>query len=505
MRDAASPAVLEVQGLSKSFGPVRALRQVDLTVRAGTIHALVGLNGSGKSTLIKCLSGYYRPDSGSISVGGISLESAPSQRARQTLGLAFMHQDLGLVADMSVVDNVRVGRYGTRFGRITWRSERATVRAALRRFGVERDVDDNVSVLAPWERAIVGLVRALQNIENLGRPGVIVLDEPTVSLPDHEVELLFSAVRDVARAGSGVLFVSHRTEEVLALSQELSVLRDGQMVGTWETLALEPPSLVKLIVGRDLGRLYPDGESTAGERLLSVEELHGSSVHGATFSVSAGEIVGLAGIVGAGHEKIPHLLFGAIPRTSGVIELSGRKLGPLSPIKCLNAGLAFVPGDRGGQSALLQATTRENITATSLTRYRRSGRRLSIRAERERAAQLIAEYQVVPADPETRFSGLSGGNQQKVIIARILQNNPRLVILDEPTQGVDVGAKQRIFQIIRDLAESGVAVIYSSVEYEDLAHVCDRVLVFREGRVSTELTKAELTKERILEQCYGDL
>jgi len=503
VRSSAFPPVLEVRGLSKSFGPVRALRNVDLAVEAGTIHALVGLNGSGKSTLIKCLSGYYRPDVGSITVRGTPLDAGPTLRIRQHAGLAFMHQDLGLVPDMPIVDNVRAGPYGTRWGRITWRSERAAVKAALRRFGVDRDVDDDVSVLAPWERAIVGLVRALQTVENRDEPGVVVLDEPTVSLPDHEVALLFSAVRDVAEAGSGVLFVSHRTEEVLALSQELSVLRDGEMVGTWETASLDSRNLVKLIVGRELGHLYPSGESRTGDRLLLVDQLHGPSVHGASFSVSAGEIVGLAGIVGAGHEKVPHLLFGSIPRAKGSVQFSGRELTKLSPRNCIAAGMAFVPGDRGGQSALLQATTRENITATNVSRYRRTGR-LRTGAERVCVAKLIEEYNVVPADPETLFSGLSGGNQQKVIIARVLQNDPKLLMLDEPTQGVDVSAKQHIFQMIKKLASEGVAVIYASVEYEDLAHVCDRVLIFRGGRIAAELVKDELTKERVLEQCYLD-
>jgi ribose transport system ATP-binding protein len=500
----ADSLVLRVARLSKRFGPVKALDEVDLAVRAGTVHALVGLNGSGKSTLIKCLSGYYKPDAGTIEVHGVAVTATATAAARQDLGLSFMHQDLGLVDGMPILDNVRTGRYGTRFGKIRWRAERAYVERELRRFGVRRDVDDLVETCAPWERAVVGLIRALQAVEATGGAGLIVLDEPTVSLPEHEVELLFEAVREVAAAGSGVLFVSHRSDEVLALSDEVSVIRDGRITGNQRTATLDSQSLVNLIVGRELGQLYPGAHSSAGEEVLSVKGLTGPTIRDASFGVAAGEIVGLAGIAGAGHNEVPHLLVGSVAPSRGSIVLGGKTLDRPSPRKAQARGMVLVPADRAGRSALSGASTRENLTATSIGRYRRLPlRSIDVKQERARAAALVDAFHVVPRDPEQAFTGLSGGNQQKVILARVLENQPRVVLLEEPTQGVDVGAKKRVFEIIRSLADGGTAVLYASTEYEDLAHLCDRVIIFRGGELYGELVGDQLSKERILEQCYA--
>lgn len=502
--DSARPLVLRIAGLSKGFGPVKALEQVDLDVRAGTIHALVGLNGSGKSTLIKCLSGYHKPDVGTVEVGGTTVPTTATAATRQGLGLSFMHQDLGLVDGMPILDNIRTGRYGTRFGKIRWRSERAYVERELRRFGINRDVDDLIEVCAPWERAVVGLIRALQVVEATEGVGLVVLDEPTASLPEHEVELLFEAVREVAAAGSGVLFVSHRTDEVLALSDEVSVLRDGRIAGNRQTAGLDGQSLINMIVGRELGELYPGAHSSAGQNILSVKGLSGPTVRDASFNLASGEIVGLAGIAGAGHNEVPHLLIGSVAASGGSIEIGGKSLGRPDPRKSQTHGMVLVPADRAGQSALPAASIRENLTATSLGRYRRGPLRLiDVKRERERTAVLVDGFDVVPRDPEHPFGSLSGGNQQKVILARVLENQPKVVLLEEPTQGVDIGAKKRVFEIIRGLADGGAAVLYASTEYEDLAHLCDRVIIFRGGEVYGELVGGQLSKERILERCYA--
>ncbi len=499
--------VLGVVDLSKQFGPVRALDKVNLSVKAGTVHSLVGLNGSGKSTLIKCLSGYYRPDSGRIEVDGVAVPDHAPALVRQGLGLSFMHQDLGLVDTMPIVDNVRASHYSTRLGKISWRSERARVSAALKRFGVERNVDDNVALLAPWERAVLGLIRALQPLEDSQSTGLVVLDEPTASLPDHEVGLLFSAVREVTAAGSAVLFISHRIDEVLSLSDEVSTIRDGRIVGHHIAEDLTSRTLVNLIIGRELGEMYPAINHRAGDAdrpAVTVERLCGRTVRDVSLKLLAGEVVGLAGIAGAGHNEVPHLLFGSLRRTAGEIKLQGERLGVPNPRKCQSRGMVLVPADRPGQSAIQRATTRENLSVSSLRQYRRGALRfLDERAERRRSGMLVAKFDVVPRDLDTAFASLSGGNQQKVIIARVLENRPKVVLLEEPTQGVDVGAKQRIFQIIRDLAGTGAAVLYASTEFDDLAHVCDRVLVFRDGQVAAQIDSEELSKDRILEQCYA--
>ena len=495
---------LAVSGLSKHFGPVAALHDVNLEIMPGEIHALVGLNGSGKSTLIKCLSGFYRPDHGSVHMNGRPVRLPASTSELQSLGLSFMHQDLGLVDGMSILDNVRVGRYRTRLGRIAWTSERRLVAVALSRFGVRRGVDEKVAVLAPWQRAVVGMVRALQVVEDGGRPGVLVLDEPTVALPDHEVEMLFAAVRQVAEMGTGVLFVSHRTEEVLALSNRASVLRGGRLIDSRPTASISSSDLIHMIVGRDLGELYPsNSHGDTGPVRMTVEGLSGGGVENVSFAVAAGEIVGLTGLVGAGHHDVPYLLYGAQHATGGAIHVAGKHISKPSPPRCQKQGLVLVPGDRARQSALNAATTRENLTTTSLSKYKRRAGALDSRNERRHCARLIEEFQIYPKDPEHVFSGLSGGNQQKAILARVMQGSPQVFLLDEPTQGVDVGAKKRIFEIISRCAQQGAAVVYASVEHEDLAHLCDRVLVFHGGRVGTSLSGNQLTKENLLKARYA--
>lgn len=498
-----TPSALRISGLSKRFGNTQALDKVDLEIRAGQIHALVGLNGSGKSTLIKCLSGFYRPDAGVIEVGGVDVSPDDTAATRQQLGLSFMHQDLALVPGMPILDNVRTGQYQTDLGRIRWRAERAFVRAALQRFGIKRDVSELVANLAPWERSVVALIRALQALEHTGGAGLIVLDEPTVSLPRQEVESLFAAVRDVAAAGAGVLFVSHSSEEVLELGDELSVIRDGKISASQTTENLDSARLVNLIVGRELGDLYPAIPSSTGERVLCVRELSGPTIRNVSFDLAAGEVVGLAGIAGAGHDEIPHLLIGAVRPHAGTVHVAGRSLSRPNPRTAHRRGMVLVPADRSGQSAFLGASVRENLTATTVSTYQSPwSRRISVKREQIRTVAKIEQFGVVPVAAEKEFAGLSGGNQQKLVIARMLEGGPKVVMLEEPTQGVDVGAKQKIFDVIQGLVADGVAILYASTEYDDLAHLCDRVLIFRAGELYCELARDQLSKERILEQCY---
>ena len=495
-------ALLSVRELSKRFGSTRALERASLDVAPGEVHALVGQNGSGKSTLIKLLSGYHVPDDGTLAIRGVELRPPLSPGKLRRLGVAFVHQDLGLVETMSVLDNLRVGRYETGFaGRIRWRDERARARTLLHTFGVDIDPRVPVGRLSQTEKAIVAVVRALQGFDELEGAGLLVLDEPTASLPENEVERLFAAVRRAKERGSSVLFVSHRLDEVLEISDRVSVLRDGRLVATRATSSLDERSLVALILGRDLGELYPDIAHSPAAPVLEVSTLSGAVARAVSFALREGEILGLTGLVGAGHDEVPYLLVGARPATSGDVSVAGRRLDISSPNAAVRAGIALLPADRHRLAGIPRATVRENVTLPTLTAYRRL-RGIDRGRERRDAQQVIERLQVSPRDPERRLVQLSGGNQQKALLGRWLKLGPPVLVLHEPTQGIDVGSRQAIFRILEETAAEGTSILYASSEYDDLAHLCDRVLVFRRGRVVRELSGARLTHDAIVDACY---
>ncbi|MBD0328810.1 MAG: sugar ABC transporter ATP-binding protein [Thermoleophilia bacterium] len=494
--------MLAARRLSKRFGSTRALDDVTLEVAPSEVHALLGQNGSGKSTLIKVLSGYHAPDEGAIDVRGRPLPLPPSADDARRLGISFVHQDLGLVDSLSVLDNLRVGRYETGLGgRIRWRDERRRARALLRDFELALDPDVRVGRLAQTEKAIVAIVRALQDLEQWAGGGLLVLDEPTASLPEDEVRRLFAAVEHAKERGSSVLFVTHRLDEVLAISDRVSVLRDGRLVATRPTSELDHASLVTLILGRELGELYPPVEHRPAATVLEVRGLAGSVVRDLSLALREGEVLGLTGLVGAGHDELPYLVSGARRAQAGEVVLRGRSLGLPSPAEAAAAGIGFLPGDRQRLAGIPRARVRENVTVAGLTRYRgRFG--LDARRERRDAAATLERLQVHPRDPERRLAELSGGNQQKALLGRWLQVRPAVLLLDEPTHGVDVGSRQAIFGILEQAAEAGTSILYASAEYDDLAHLCDRVLVFHRGRVVRELSGAALTADAVAAACY---
>lgn len=495
--------ILKISGLCKRFGGTRALDDVALSVQTGEVHALLGHNGSGKSTLIKVLSGYHAPDAGEIWVRGEQVKLPLSAGEPRRLGMAFTHQDLGLVPNLSVLENLRVGRFSTGISRrINWRGETARARKLLAEFGLAVDPRDPVGRLSQTERAIVAIARALDDIESTTGSGLLVLDEPTVSLPEHEVHLLFEAVRRVTGKGSAVLFVTHRLEEVLDVGDQVSVLRDGRRVATEATANLDEDSLVRLIVGADLGELYPSVTERVTDPVLTVTGLSGSIARNVSFIVHAGEILGLTGLVGAGHDEVPYLIYGARSPESGSVTVGGMPITRPSPASAKNAGLALLPADRAGLASIPTATLQENVTMPTLGRYARRGW-LRGKPERADVEEVLARFDVHPADPQRPFSALSGGNQQKALLGRWMHADPRVLLLDEPTQGVDVAACKGIFEILSESAEAGKSVLYSSTDYDDLANLCHRVLVFRRGRIVGELTGDALTHDRIVERCYA--
>lgn len=501
--------VLQFTGLSKTFGATRALIDVDFDVQAGEVHGLVGRNGSGKSTLIKVLSGYHVPDSGShLTLDGQEIHLPISGREAAAHGLVFVHQDLGLVPAYSVLENIRLNSWQAHgLQKINWKAERAGVEDELERFGIQVNAETPVAALSQVDRAIVAIVRAMHHLGSDGTDGkgkVLVLDEPTAYLPTDSVERLFEAVRTVAATGAGVVFVSHRTDEVLSLTDRITVLRDGRLVDTVTTSETDEDSLVSLILGQALSSFYPDPVQTApGERVLDVTELNGDLVRDFDLSVDRGEIVGITGLMGAGHDEVPYYIFGARDAKSGHIVVNGQtlKTHKATPTEAIAAGVALLPADRLNLSGSSAASVEDNVALPVFRRYFSRGR-LQLAQVRERVGGLLTTFDVRPAMPNLEFSALSGGNQQKALLAKWLQMEPTLLLLHEPTQGVDVGSKADIFSRITEAAEAGTAIIIASAEHEDLANLCTRVIVFDSGRVVGELSGAELTEERILDLCY---
>ena len=488
--------LLTVTGLSKTFPGLRALDKVDFAVNSGEIVALVGQNGSGKSTLVKVLAGVYEPDPGArITVTGPDAEQ--TTHGASSL-IHVIHQDLGLVPQLNTVENLDLGRrYGARAAMPTQRrAEIAHARELLAQFDGTFDVTVPVGALTPAERTMVAIARALDGWEHPQR--LLILDEPTAALHSDEVERLFTAVRRVASRGAGVIFVSHRLDEVMDLADRVVVLRDGRVVANTPISRLDHGELVRLIVGSALEEASPREHRDAGELALSVRGLAGGPVQGFDLDLRGGEVVGLSGILGSGRENVAGLLFGALPRSGGEVELAGTTLPASDPHTAICAGLAYVPADRHADGAVMTMRVRENMTLPDLRRLRKRLAWLDAGAERREVADWVQRVALRPADPERPMELFSGGNQQKVVLAKWLRNNPQVLLLDEPTQGVDVGAKQAIYELIHDAADRGAAVLMASSDTSELASVCDRVLVMRDGAVSAEVKGGELTEERLV-------
>lgn len=508
--------LLRFEGVSKTFDGVTVLSDVDFSVREGEIHALLGQNGSGKSTLIKIMSGFYAPDHGArlwIEGEEVQLPLDPSDPPR--LGIAFVHQDLGLAEELSLVDNLSVGQYRRRrWGAINWQAQETAVGASLREFGVDVDVRDDVSSLSsPARRAQVAIARAVTNIRrqhgsgNIRRrhgSGVLVLDEPTVYLPRHEVEHLQKTVRWLAGNGVGVLYVTHRLDELEDFADRATVLRDGKRVGEVDIRSVGTSSLIELITGSsvDFGEPRSGSINTAKPEVLKVSGLTGGHVRDISFDLRPGEIIGLAGLVGMGQDDVLGLIFGASKRTAGTVEIGGEFLPP-SPHAAIEHGVAFLPDDRPRRSAAMTESVSDNLTLPVLADRFFSRGRLQLRQERKHALELMNQFDVRPPNPLAEMARLSGGNQQKALLAKWLQAQPRVLLLDEPVQGVDVGAKAQIFDRLRETAAAGCGLVIASSEYEDLALMCDRVFVLVDGRIHRTLSGAQVAANQIAAACYG--
>jgi ribose transport system ATP-binding protein len=512
--------MLEIAGVSKAFGGAAALRGVSLTVEKGEIHGLVGQNGSGKSTLVKVLAGVHSPDSGSLTVRGqaVPLPLHPGRAHR--LGLCFVHQDLGLVPEMSVIENLRLGHFATRGSAfVSWRRERRRAMETFRRFGTELEPDTLVRELPMAQRAYLAIVRALSELEEAEQSSneggaVLVLDEPTVSLPASDKEMLFNTVRRAADRGHSAIFISHYLEDVLALTHRLTVLRDGEVVGVHQADTIKVEDLIASITGRARlhGAALPPTDvltrnETAGAAVgdeIVVSDLAGGVLSCVQLRLRPGEIVGLTGLLGSGYETVPRLIFGAERAARGQLTIAGRSyaLAKMRPDRAVRVGVAYVPADRTREGAILGLEAWENLSMLALGR---GWQTVFIRRRRLIAESQVfmSEFAVNPSDPRLTVRSLSGGNQQKVLLAKWLRTKPMLILLNEPTQGVDVGARAYIFRLLREAADAGACVVCASGDQAEVAALCDRALVFGAGAIQHEVSYQEMSKDNLIEKSYS--
>jgi ribose transport system ATP-binding protein len=493
--------VLEMQGISKRFHGVSALEAVSLTIYPGEVHALMGENGAGKSTLMKILAGAYVADEGKIFINGNPTEITDPASARQA-GINLIYQELNVAPNLTVTENMFMGNELSN-GQFLDRSAMQTeAQKVLDSLGATFDANTIVGTLAIAEQQQVEIARALKD-----KSRVLVMDEPTAALSDRETERLFEVIRQLRDDGIAIIYISHRMEEIYALADHISVLRDGQYVGSLTREEISPQRLVQMMVGRSMQDFYEHQRAkNLGEVVLEVKNISdGEKVKPASFQLHAGEILGLAGLVGAGRTELSRLIFGADPKANGEIWLSSKKIQINSPSDAIAVGIGYVPEDRKDLGLFLEMSSRKNIGINRLKQDAK-GAFVNWGSINHTAEQAVEDFNIQLADLEIRALDLSGGNQQKLLLARWLAIEPKVLLLDEPTRGVDIGAKSEIYRIISDLTVQGVAILMISSELQEIIGMSDRVLIMREGELVGELDDSagkEITQENIMQYATG--
>jgi rhamnose transport system ATP-binding protein len=492
-------ALLQLTDIAKSFGGVRALKGVSFQLLPGEIHALVGENGAGKSTLIKTITGAHRPDAGTIEIAGATITDNDPTIARK-LGVAAIYQQPALFADLTVAENIALRlETGRRWRIVNWPDRRRRAETLLQRVGADIDPESFVRDLTMPQQQLVEIAGALG-----ADARILILDEPTASLSDREVDNLFRVLRELRTAGVGMIYISHRLEELPKIADRVTVLRDGSYVATKPMADVNRAELIRLMVGRPLDAVFPKIDVPPGDTVLDVRHLAcaASGVRDVSLSVRRGEILGLAGLVGAGRTELARVLFGLTPADAGTITLNHRTVRVTSPSQAKDLGIAYVPEDRRRHGVILEMEVAENATLAVLRRIASAGF-LSSRREGALANAYVDMLSVKTPSIHASVGELSGGNQQKVALARWLAAEPAVIILDEPTQGVDVGAKSEIHRLMGDLAKRGLAILMISSELPEILGMSDRVAVMHAGRIVGELSRAEATQEKILELALG--
>ncbi|MEO5913281.1 MAG: sugar ABC transporter ATP-binding protein [Luteolibacter sp.] len=491
--------ILKLTEIRKSFGAVRALKGVSFELFPGEVHALLGENGAGKSTLIKVITGAHQPDGGTLAVAGTEVSHLSPSKARE-LGIACIYQQPALFPDLTVAENIGLRLKKTSMlHRVRWADQRTQAVELLHRIGAEISPDAEVRSLSMPEQQLVEIACALGSGAD-----IVIMDEPTASLTQKEQHLLFKIVRDLRTSGVGVVYISHRLEEIFALADRVTVLRDGESVATNQVDTLTEAQMIKLMVGREVSSIYPPSEGEPGEVVLSLKNLgcSASGVSGVTLDVRAGEIVGMAGLVGAGRTELARILFGITPADSGEIALNGEKISISNPREAIARGIAYVPEDRRRHGVILEMPIAHNMTMAIHPKFF-PGSVLRFNAESLLAQDFIRDLGIKAYGPDAPGGSLSGGNQQKVSVARWLATKPKLLILDEPTQGVDVGAKSEIHKIIRGLAKEGLAVLMISSDLPEVLGMSDRVAVMRGGKLVELIEKENADAHTVMAAALG--
>jgi ribose transport system ATP-binding protein len=497
------PAV-SVANLTKTFGGTKALDGISIDFWPGEIHGVVGQNGAGKSTLFKILAGVYTPDHGArLKVKGEAVQLPIHIRSLPRLGFRFVHQDLGLAGSMTVLENLGVAGFQIGwFWRIKWSREIERARDVLADFGLRVRPEATVDSLLPAERASVAIARALEWAKS---PTVLlVLDEPTAYLPLADRERLFDVLRRIAQRGIALAITSHRIDEIRSVCDRITVLRDGRVAARFDSAEASEENILEALLGRALAEdvSMPTG-APSGPVVLSVRGLRGGHLNGVTFDLHRGEVLGVTGLVGSGQDDIPYLLYGTMAASDGTVEVDGHGYAPRSPSESLRRGIGLLPADRQRDSGVSTATLQENVTLPGTTEFW-TGSHLDRRREKREVIRLLDQFSVkFGRDPAIPLGSLSGGNQQRTLLAKWLRlRGLAVLILHEPTQGVDVGARQALLGFLRQAATQGLGLVLVSTEYDDLAKVCDRILIMQRGELAGEMQAPGISTEAIVERCY---
>jgi len=493
-----TPPLLQMRAIAKAFPGVQALDRVDFELLPGEVHVLLGENGAGKSTLMKVLAGIYERDQGEIILQDrpVSIRGLPQA---QKLGIRMVLQEFNLVPHLSVAENIVLLNRpeGPLFGPVRFRAMRAEAKAALERLGIRLNPAALVAELSVAEKQMVEIAKAL-----LDDARILILDEPTAALAEAEVERLFAILRDLKTRGMGIIYISHRFEEIFAIGDRVTVLRDGKYVATYPVREVTRERLIHDMVGRELKDFYPKTPAPLGPPVLEVESLSAGFLQDISFQLHAGEVLGLAGLMGAGRTELVKVLFGAAPLAAGSIKIHGRPATLRHPREAMAAGLALLTEDRKEEGLILPMSLTHNVTLTHLKQMLRRGF-ISFQKERKRAQGFIEKLRIVPPDVLRLAENFSGGNQQKIVFAKWLGIEPKILLLDEPTRGIDVGAKVEIFELINRFVAQGGAVLFISSELPELLAMADRILVLHQGRITGQLPRAEFSQEKILHYATG--
>ncbi|KGT87099.1 sugar ABC transporter ATP-binding protein [Erwinia typographi] len=490
--------LLQLQGIDKSFPGVKALSGAGLSVYPGRVMALVGENGAGKSTMMKVMTGIYPRDAGTITWLGNEVFFA-GPKASQEAGIGIIHQELNLIPQLSIAENIFLGReFVNRFGRIQWHKMHAEADVLLKRLNLRFSSHRLVGELSIGDQQMVEIAKVLSY-----QSKVIVMDEPTDALTDTETASLFRVIRELKAQGCGIVYISHRMKEIFEICDDVTIFRDGQFIAERAVDSLDEDSLIEMMVGRKLEEQYPRLDKAPGEVRLKVDHLTGPGVNDVSFTLRKGEILGVAGLMGAGRTELMKVLYGALPRISGTVYLDGKDVTTRTPEEGLQNGIVYISEDRKRDGLVLGMSVKENMSLTALDYFSHGGGRLKHAEEQLAVGDFIKLFNVKTPSMDQPIGLLSGGNQQKVAIARGLMTRPKVLILDEPTRGVDVGAKKEIYQLINQFKEEGLSIILVSSEMPEVLGMSDRVLVMHEGRLSGDFPIEDATQEVLMAAAVG--